>query len=544
MPTALHQIPRRAPSRNLTRASAVPSRQLHRTEPGTYVHRLQQAAGNQATAKWLRSQGIQAALAVGPSDDAYEREADRVAEHVLRMPDAGSAVAIQPTPPKIRRLCAECEHEEDPVQPKSERESGPPDVTPGLESYLTTSRDAGLPLPATARDYFGPRFGQDFSGVRVHTDNGAARAAAGISAQAFTAGRSIHFAAGRFRPGTPAGDRLLAHELTHVVQQSGGGAGASPQPARLQRQPGQPPGPPDPPGKPDFDCSVDFQAGKFKDFLNCCAKTPLGRGCSKDVIDGVCKVTGLCGDKPKEKDNCPPGFKAGATGAHRGECCQVGIVAEDERSCCPPQRIVRDPLGSKCCPPGTLPDPAQRTCITLSPPLPPSFCLPGRQTSKGECCVPPLVLRGNKCVLPPPPPPPPRPLPSPVEIFFRKDKPSPKGAGGAAVGENLTAEGGANFRKLAAELRGNPALKVQLVGRASPEGSDEYNLALGRRRAELIAAALEGEGIESGRIADPPEAELRSECQPVRDGVVSCGEAGATGASDRQVLARVFLPEP
>ena len=104
-------------------------------------------------------------------------------------------------------------------------------------------RAGGEPLSDSARQGFEPRFGSDFSGVRVHTDSGAAALAQSLSARAFTVGGDIAFAAGEYRPGTQAGDRLLAHELTHVLQQGQGGprgqsasTSLSAKPERIQRQ--------------------------------------------------------------------------------------------------------------------------------------------------------------------------------------------------------------------------------------------------------------------------------------------------------------------
>lgn len=76
----------------------------------------------------------------------------------------------------------------------------------------------GGPLPAPLRAHFGPRFGHDFSRVRVHADGEAAAAARDLGARAFTVGQDVYFAAGEYRPETPGGRRLLAHELAHVVQ--------------------------------------------------------------------------------------------------------------------------------------------------------------------------------------------------------------------------------------------------------------------------------------------------------------------------------------
>lgn len=89
-----------------------------------------------------------------------------------------------------------------------------------FESRIQTLMGGGQPLPESARDFFEPRFGYDFSGVRVHTDGKAAQSARALNAMAFTAGREIVFCAGRYVPDTTEGKRLLAHELAHVVQQS------------------------------------------------------------------------------------------------------------------------------------------------------------------------------------------------------------------------------------------------------------------------------------------------------------------------------------
>ncbi|MCG8347932.1 MAG: DUF4157 domain-containing protein, partial [Chloroflexales bacterium] len=93
-----------------------------------------------------------------------------------------------------------------------------PAVTPGIESYINSSRGGGEPLSEASRATMEPRFGQDFSGVRVHSDSRAAGAAKSLNAQAFTSGQDIYFGAGQYQPGTAPGQRLMAHELTHVVQ--------------------------------------------------------------------------------------------------------------------------------------------------------------------------------------------------------------------------------------------------------------------------------------------------------------------------------------
>jgi hypothetical protein len=83
-------------------------------------------------------------------------------------------------------------------------------------------RSSGRPLDPAVRDRFEPAFGVNFAQVRIHDDQRAADAAVAVDARAYTSRNHVVFGAGRFAPGTPAGDRLLAHELAHVVQQSQG----------------------------------------------------------------------------------------------------------------------------------------------------------------------------------------------------------------------------------------------------------------------------------------------------------------------------------
>jgi hypothetical protein len=102
------------------------------------------------------------------------------------------------------------------------------DVPPVVHEVL---RSSGQPLDASTRAFMEPRFGHDFSGVRVHTDTQAAESARAVNALAYTVGRDVVFGEQRYSPQTLAGQRLLAHELTHVVQQ---GAASAPTAANLR----------------------------------------------------------------------------------------------------------------------------------------------------------------------------------------------------------------------------------------------------------------------------------------------------------------------
>ncbi|UCC86430.1 MAG: DUF4157 domain-containing protein [Anaerolineales bacterium] len=204
---------------------------------------LQRAYGNRAVTGL-----IQAKLTVGPVGDRYEQEADRVAQQVMGMPTPvavgqagkGSQLAqrqaeeeeVQMKPARLGKgglpLVASItplvqrQQEEEEVQMKRRQGAdGSFQASPGLQTRLAAHQGGGQPLPAHVRAFMEPRFGADFSNVRVHTDSEAVQMSQRLSAQAFTHGQDIYMSAGQYRPGSEAGKRLLAHELTHVVQQTG-----------------------------------------------------------------------------------------------------------------------------------------------------------------------------------------------------------------------------------------------------------------------------------------------------------------------------------
>src|SRR5262245_50482352 len=170
---------------------------------------LHQTIGNHAVGRL-----VQAKLSVGQPNDPHEREADRVAQSVMRMPDGvtpdisnGSTLvqracadcdeeeSLQRKPlaasisPVIQRMCAECEDEEA-IHFKSST-GHTPEVTPAIAADIGAMRGGGHPLPPSSRSFFEPRFGYDFSDVRLHTDGRASKTARQLSAQSFTVGRAI-----------------------------------------------------------------------------------------------------------------------------------------------------------------------------------------------------------------------------------------------------------------------------------------------------------------------------------------------------------------
>jgi len=250
--------------------------------PAHPVHAMQRSLGNRATRRILTGGILQPKLTIGAPDDVYEKEADAVAEQVIARTSLTAAGAsgsdddnrdhhglarkatdresvrrdilrripirtlqqalgnralarllketrpVVPAVPGLSRKCAcggdakekcaECSQKELALQRRPASEDGAGEAPPIVEDVLNT---AGQPLADSARRTLEPGFGHDFSGVRVHDDSKAAESASAVSAHAYTVGNHIVFGSSKYAPGTADGNRLLAHELTHVIQQSG-----------------------------------------------------------------------------------------------------------------------------------------------------------------------------------------------------------------------------------------------------------------------------------------------------------------------------------
>jgi hypothetical protein len=156
-------------------------------------HKNSQIEHSAAVPAWTQVLAIQPKLTINQPGDAYEQEAETVAAQMLRMPE-----------PRLRRAS----------DTPSTTHTAPPSVHDTLHA-------PGQPLDAGVRAFLEPRFGYDFSGVRIHTNPQAAESAKAVNAHAYTVGQNVVFGAGQYQPHSSAGQKLLAHELVHVVQQGG-----------------------------------------------------------------------------------------------------------------------------------------------------------------------------------------------------------------------------------------------------------------------------------------------------------------------------------
>ncbi|MDP9076957.1 MAG: DUF4157 domain-containing protein [Bacteroidota bacterium] len=166
---------------------------------------------------------FQPKLTVNEPGDVHEQEADAMADKVMRMTDTSlnQHTFFKPANVPVQRKCQACGEEDKFVHRK---ENGADEVSnnSNLDNYVSSLGSSGQSLPQTDRKFFEPRFGHDFSNVKIHTDTVAAKSADSINALAYTSGNNIVFNSGRYSPGSDSGMKLMAHELTHVVQQSGG----------------------------------------------------------------------------------------------------------------------------------------------------------------------------------------------------------------------------------------------------------------------------------------------------------------------------------
>lgn len=181
---------------------------------------------------------LQTKLVLGHPADRQEREADEVAEHVMHSPDpvaAGEAcsrctsgpdgdVVQRQSESPWRMEDGQIEQEDEAMasQVAVQAASMPgkqAQLVPGLAHRIHALRSSGHAMPAPLRQFMEPRFGHDFARVRLHTGSGAAHIAQRLGARAFTVGRDVFFGRGEFDAHGSAGRRLIAHELTHVVQQ-------------------------------------------------------------------------------------------------------------------------------------------------------------------------------------------------------------------------------------------------------------------------------------------------------------------------------------
>ena len=212
---------------NFMKTIPIQQRQGTNTEAGKAIQNRQLPSPNpivNAPYRYFSSVPIQTKLRIGSPNDKYEREADAMADRIVRMPmDTISTKSFSSSSSAIQTKCATCEDDKiqrKPLMMKSEGGGGV--ATSELNSLLNSTKASGTPMPAFTNQFMSNAFSSDFSGVRVHTGSKAIQMNQGLNARAFTHGSDIYFNKGQYQPGSFEGKKLLGHELTHVVQQKAG----------------------------------------------------------------------------------------------------------------------------------------------------------------------------------------------------------------------------------------------------------------------------------------------------------------------------------
>jgi len=420
-----------------------------------------------------------------------------------------------------------------------------PSIAPPIVHEVLHS--PGQPLDHDARNYLEPRFGHDFSKVRVHSDEKAVQSARDVNALAYTVGNNVVFGKSQINAQTSSGRRLLAHELAHVVQQSATGGvsdhleiGATDHPAEYaadsaarrvcdEREPGgssaiardpearlrrQKPGEEEPEKEPPPLIPLPHPL----DRLDIKPIAPLPGGIdlpsSEDVNKGLGKIFGP-GDKPKDLTCGPERVKM-----VDGRCCagKPGLV--DLTNCCFPSQLTQ--LGT-CCPEGV--DDSRMNCVSR-PPVRPE---PKKPEGKAELSVtlPPMAA-----------------LTLDLPIHFKQNQPAAAVTDETKLRNSLTPEGQGELDNVIAWLQRGAEFSTQLTGMASVEGPTKHNEQLGEFRARSVANALMLRGISVLRISDPPGS--GDDCPALSSGIHNCGDTHASpklDPDDRLVRARMFIPQ-
>jgi len=158
---------------------------------------LQQTIGNKAVTELLEEGIIQAKLEISTPGDTHEQEADSMASKVMRKED--DRVMTKPS-----QITSKPSHQQ---------------TTTQFDSSIKSTKGSGSSLDKSTRNFMESRFKNDFSNVKIHTDSNASNMSKSIHAKAFTIGNDIYFKSGMFNPASNSGKELLAHELTHTIQQ-------------------------------------------------------------------------------------------------------------------------------------------------------------------------------------------------------------------------------------------------------------------------------------------------------------------------------------
>ena len=465
----------------------------------------QTAAGEECPECKRKKNSLQRKLSMGASNDPLEREADRIAEQVL----AASANSVDSAAtPRIQRYTGQALEQSEKIPDSVDRVLG----------------GAGRPLDTTVRKDMESRFDHDFSQVRVHSGSAAEQSARDVNAHAYTVGRNIVFGAGQFEPGTREGRRLLAHELTHVVQQSGNDS------TKIQRQPDDDKkGPSSEIGK-ELNKNDLFQKlpkparDKILEEIDNAPET-ITKAVLDKIIDlapidqqykeglkkvGEAIIKTVTGAKPPSTSKCDaiPGYHEGTSSTYKGMCCSESI--ESEMSCCPKDKFA--PKDSPVCCKADEVVNAEGKCEKPAAVDPGTICIPpGKKDALGKCCMPPLGVINGVCMLPPKSTLPPQPPAQPFSLKFTIGVIDDFDIDKSVINSRQKPHFDQVKKQIHQFMETCPSSMIIITGFADKPGTEEHNTDLGQRRADHVKFLLQLDLIKINAGVMPPMILARSE---------------------------------
>ena len=452
-----------------------------------------------------------AKLSINQPNDKYEQEADAMAEKVMQSPgqENSSQRFFQPSILSAQRKCAECEEEEKQVHRKEASSANTTSSSPA-ENYMSSLGNGGRSLSAGERNFFEPKFNYDFSQVRLHTDTAANESAASINAHAYTHRNNIVFAGNRYQPDTDEGKKLMAHELTHVVQQAGN---ISP---KIQRQPEEPK------KKPSSDVSKELEKDslfqklekkikdKIKEEIDNAPET-ITKAVLDKIIDtfappeykeglkkvGEAIIKAITNKQKPSTSTCTavPGYREGGSKDFKGQCCSGNI--ESAQTCCPLNRFApQEVAGKNCCAPDEVVDSLGK-CMKPAPVDPRTICVtPGKKDSLGRCCFPPLEVIDGVCMQPQKPEPPAPPL----NLSFTAGIIDDYNIDESVINSRQKKHFNEVTKQLLGFIETCPASVITIEGFTDKPGTEGHNMGLGQRRADHMKFLLQ---LELMKIKTP-----------------------------------------
>lgn len=470
---------------------------------------------------------FQPKLTINQPNDVYEQEADSMADKVMRMSESENIHEpfFRPGISTLQRKCKHCEEEKKQVQRTGTNEGEPSALSE--ENYIN-SLSGGRSLQAGERSFFESKIGYDFSDVHLHTDATANQSAKNLNALAYTSGNNIVFGEGQYQPGTDSGKRLIAHELTHVVQQGGNIS------RQIQRQPE------DDKKGPSSDIAKEinknsvfqklpkFARDKILDEIDHAPET-ITKAILDKIIDvspiddqykeGLKKVgeeiiKRIAGIKPAAGSKCDAvaGFHEGGSKDFKGQCCTGSY--DSAQTCCPKDKFAPQETNANfCCKPDEYVNQAGK-CFKPDPVDITKICVaPGKKDDLGKCCFPPMEVIDGMCVNPPKP----EPKEPPFSMKFTMGVIDDYNIDESIINSRQKTHFDEVKKQIHQFMEACPASMITVTGFADKPGTEEHNSDLGQRRADHVKFLLQLDllKINFGGIAPLIFARSEGENNPV-----------------------------